>query len=217
MQLLDGIKEYERHEGFFSGIQPLEKEAEIICELIAYHKNNPPPGALKKAKNFIISVEAWKANCDSKRMGHAVLNNEDEVWGALMDSLNASEDVEALLAIMNLRGFGRSIDQETGTRRSKVASAVLRFLQPCKWGVVDWRNAAIAGLYKKHNGNIAHLLDDAKTLKTEELRDLYDRMDEKVALDLNKQYRAIRCDELPRAADVDMAMFGLSLIAWKMK
>jgi len=44
--------------------------------------------------------------------------------------------------------IGHSRDDESGKRRSKRATAVLRFLDPKLWGVVDWRVAAIIGLYE---------------------------------------------------------------------
>jgi hypothetical protein len=42
-------------------------------------------------------------------------------------------------------------------------------------------------------------------------------MNEEVACKMNEDYRAITQkypEMLPRAADVDMALFGLSLLAW---
>ena len=46
-------------------------------------------------------------------------------------------------------------------------------------------------------------------------KDEWDEIDERVAADvLNARYRAMRTDSLPDAADVEMAVFGLSFEVW---
>jgi hypothetical protein len=54
---------------------------------------------------------------------------------------------------MRLKGFGSAQDAETDQRRAKV-TAVLRFLKPEEWGVVDWRTIAMLGNLEKSNGNV---------------------------------------------------------------
>ncbi len=92
---------------------------------------------------FLIDVAVWKEPFEqqSKEMTTNVLSNTyseivstfEKVWKAL----EKRQDFEAINAIGSLSGFGR----RDGSR--KIASAVLRFLDPSKYGVVDYRNWAI--------------------------------------------------------------------------
>ena len=76
-------------------------------------------------------------------MVNAVQNPPAFVWAAFYGAIILKTDVEKIRAIMGLKGFGSSVDEDTGMRRAKVASSVLRFLYPQEWGVVDWRTLAI--------------------------------------------------------------------------
>lgn len=117
---------------------------------------------------------------------------------------------------MSLTGFGASQDEETGQRRAKVATAVLRFLKPDEWGVVDWRTIAILGLLENAKGNVDQALALAKKEKPAELRRVLDIVDERGACEVNQKYRAMRDSaQLSRTVDVEMAIFGFSLMAWK--
>ena len=83
--------------------------------------------------------------------------------------------------------------------------------------MVDWRNAAMRMALDNNHGNVDQALAWAEKQNPNELRRLLDLMDETVACELNDWYRAKRTVEpLSRAADLDMALFGLSLIAWPM-
>lgn len=150
-------------------------------------------------------------------MGNAGRNGEGEIWDALLGATTAHSDREAVLSIMQLTGFGSSEDGETGQRRAKVATAVLRFLLPERWGVVDWRNAVILGLLKEHGETL--VLERARQLPLEKRKAYkrdHDIIDEYGACAYNDEYRAMSKThpQLPRAADVDMALFGVSLLAW---
>lgn len=219
MKLTDGLEEYRSHPTYHSFTVPLESQAQKLLDLLDRYGDQPSQSALSEAKNFLIEVEKWKAGCLQQRMGNAAKNSERSIWQALQGVANATSDVEAIMSIMQLKGFGSSIDDETGQRRAKVATSVLRFLWPDKWGVVDWRVAVILGLLQKHNWNVDKVLSEAKKLRAGDLRDLYDLINEQAACAINGQYRQISQKYpkiLPRAADVDMALFGISLMAWPM-
>jgi hypothetical protein len=93
---------------------------------------------------------------------------------------------------------------------------VLRFLKPADWGVVDWRTIAMLGLLRKTNGNVDQALTLASKKRFANLRELLDIVDEEGACEVNRQYRGMRNASLARAVDVEMAIFGLSLMAWSM-
>lgn len=155
--------------------------------------------------------------CLKERMGNAEQNSEQTVWGAFRGALDARTDRDALLSIMQLRGFGSSRDEESGQRRAKVATAALRFLKPDTWGVVDWRTAAMLGLLVESKGNVDQTLLLAKKHDAKDLREAYDLIDENGACAYNQMYRDRRASPFfARTVEVEMAIFGLSLMAWPM-
>lgn len=219
MEIYDGLERY-LQDADQKWISALESRAAGLIELIKTHNDNPPDFALQQAKDFLIDVEKWKANCLQSRVGNAEKNNSRNIWFALLDAIrNENNDVLALQSIMQLKGFGSAVDDETGQRRAKVATSVLRFLWPDRWGVIDWRIAAILGLLKKHKQDVDLAISEARRIRANEMRQVYDLMNEYVASEINKQYRVISSRNpttMSRAADVDMAIFGLSLMAWEM-
>ena len=73
------------------------------------------------------------------------------------------------------------------------------------------------GLLDKSNGNVDKALMLAKKESAAELRKHYDIVDEKGACAVNQMYRDRQTPpSYRRAVDVEMAVFGLSLMAWPM-
>jgi hypothetical protein len=137
------------------------------------------------------------------------------VWNAFQAAVGAVNDVDAILSIMQLRGFGSSRDEETSQRRAKVATAALRFLKPETWGVVDWRTSAMLGLLVESKGDVDRALVLSKKQNARDLREAYDLIDEKGACAVNQMYRDRQSiPSFPRTVDVEMAVFGLSMKAW---
>jgi hypothetical protein len=163
----------------------------------------------------LVDIEKWKAMCLKERMGNAAKNSPRQVWEALRGAVDTKDDVQSILSIMRLKGFGSSLDEETGQHRAKVATAVLRFLKPEEWGVVDWRTIAMLGLLKNAKGDVDQALVLARKEKPSELRSALDLVDERGACEVNREYRAMRASvPLLRTVDVEMAIFGLSVMAW---
>lgn len=215
MQLSDGLTEYKKDSSYWEFTLELEKQAKEVLLLFQKHYNSDPTREiLKNVKDFLLKVEYWKAMCIQEQIGLANRNSEKAIWEAFHQALNAQTDLGAIRSIMSLSGFGSSKDPETGLRRAKRATAVLRFLNPCHWGVVDWRTIAILKFLEDHNFNIDKALAEAKKEKHSELRKTLDLINEDWACEINQKYRKMRTLQFPRAADIDMALFGLSLIAW---
>src|SRR3990172_1169908 len=191
MHLTEGLEIYKTTTAYYSWAMQLEKDAQRILAVLHEFGNHPSPSALTEAKNFLIDVERWKAGCLQQRMGNAAQNRDSKIWSAFQEALSAKSDTEALLSIMQLRGFGSSVDDATGLRRAKVATSVLRFLWPDKWGVVDWRVAAMLGFLKKNNWDVDKSLSEAEHRRADDFREAFDIIDEPGASDYNRQYRDI--------------------------
>jgi hypothetical protein len=217
MNLLDGLNYYKEYsDSDWQFTLKVESSAVDVLKLISQHGDQPNSAALSAAHALLVDIEKWKAMCLKERMGNAAKNSPREVWEAFRGALDAKTDVQSILSIMRLTGFGASQDEETGQRRAKVATAVLRFLKPDEWGVVDWRTIAVLGLLKNAKGNVDQALALARKEKPAELRSALDIVDERGACEVNQEYRAMRAAApLTRTVDVEMAIFGLSLIAWR--
>jgi hypothetical protein len=89
---------------------------------------------------FLAEVAAWKQPFENQApvlIRHVTQNPYEHINGALesaLTNLDHSHDAPAVDAVGALHGFGRS----DGSR--KIASAVLRFLEPTRFGTVDYRN-----------------------------------------------------------------------------
>jgi len=217
MELLDGLNCYKADAEFWNFTSRLERDAERVMELIQSFGPLPSEDALLKAHSLLVEIELWKAGCIEELTGnYAIRNLRSAVWNALRDAavaMRANRDVEALLAIMRLEGFGKYPDEDN-RRRAKRASAVLRIINPYEWGVVDWRTAAMWGFLDRCGWDLSQAVDAAKKEDENNLRRTFDVINEDEASAYNQTYRDKRSGSLPRAADVEMAIFGLSSMAW---
>lgn len=219
MNLFDGLKRYEQEASYSEWALSIELLAKEILPLLAQYDSSPSTYALEKVHMLLVEIEKWKAGCLQDRTGNAVQNSNIHIWNALLEASKTTTDSQALLSIMRLKGFGSSRDSDSGQQRAKVATSVLRFLWPENWGVVDWRNAAMLGFLEKNGWDVEQSVIEAKLHPAREFRSIFDIIDEKGAAAYNEKYRElsqVHYNVLPRAADVDMSIFGLSLLAWSM-
>lgn len=216
MQLLDYLRRFLQSQSRSSidFTDNLEREAQAIKALIM-EKDNVSSGLdLQRVKDFLVDIQKWKADCRDEQAVNAIRNNPSDIWSALRQAINAIDDKTALLSIMGLLGFGLSRDRETGQRRAKRATVVLRFLDPENWGVVDWRVIAVLGLYRKDNLVIDLALQEAKKYRMNDMARMYDSINEDAAIEIVRQYRGWRSPSLPRAVDVELALYGASFAVW---
>lgn len=219
MNMLDGLNHFKQSsDSDWSRTLTIERSAADVVKLIAQYGDQPTTPALLAAYTLLLDIEEWKAMCLQERMRNAGQNSQQVVWNAFRGALDAHNDRDAILSIMQLRGFGSSRDDETGQRRAKVATAALRFLKPDTWGVVDWRTAAMLAFLDKSKGDVDRALLLAKKYRAVDLRETYEITDENGACAYNQMYRDRRTTpSFPRAVDVEMALFGLSLKIWPMR
>jgi len=216
MNLLDGLNYYKRYsDSDWDFTLRVESAAVEVLKMISRYGDQPNASALNAAHVLLMDIEKWKAMCLKERMGNAEQNSSQAVWDAFCGAVNARSDLEAILSIMQLKGFGSSKDEESGQRRAKVATAALRFLKPESWGVVDWRTVAMLGFLSKCNDDVDQALRLAKKENANDLREIFDIIDENGACAVNQMYRSKRtAPSFSRTVDVEMAIFGLSLMAW---
>ena len=218
MTLEDGLDIYRKTAGSdWDFTLQVEAATERSKELVRQYGDSPTESSLAQIRGTLIDIEKWKAMCLRERMGNAAQNSARTIWDSFRGAITAASDLDAILWVMRLKGFGSSQDEETGLRRAKVASAVLRFLDPKNGGVVDWRTIAVMSQLRESAWQVDLALKSSRRLDTKELRELYDLVDEKVVCSENEVYRSKRSHTLPRAADVEMAIFGLSLEVWPMR
>jgi hypothetical protein len=218
MELPDGLTYYKQeNRKYYDWAIQLEEQSKKILALLDEHENHPLQNSLNDAKTLLMNIERWKGGCLNSRTSYTVDNSSTSIWNALLSAYKSPDELNAILSIMQLRGFGSSVDEETNQRRAKLATSVLRFFWPDRWGVVDWRTIAVLGLLGKNDWKVDEALTEARRYEAEEVRQLYDLIDENMACSINRDYRQISTqfpEDLPRASDVDMALFGLSLMIW---
>jgi hypothetical protein len=184
---------------------------------VVIDRGDRSPDAFKFADLLLRAIELWKAGCVQDKALYAVENQPDKIWDTFRNALgfmNPKDDTQALLAIMELTGFGASVQRDSRQQPAKRASAVLRMFNPKEWGVVDWRTGYMLWALKKKNWNVPQAVTLAKNASEEAARKEWEMINEVVAVQLNEMYRAQRTSALPDTADVEMAVFGLSFEVW---
>ena len=216
MTLADGLSLFANDEGRdWKRTLELEERGQKMVELAEQFLDCPDVAGQKFDHRLLIDIKAWKGMCMRERMVNAVQNPPAFVWAAFYGAVIGKTDLTKIRAIMGLKGFGASVDEETGMRRAKVASSALRFLYPKEWGVVDWRTLAIRSALRRCNGDVNRALEAAGQDDAAAMRTHFDLIDEHAVCDEMLAYRQMRTAvPLSRAADIDMALFGLSLSVW---
>jgi len=183
-----------------------------MVRLVQQFGDRPDAAAQQFAQELLVDIEKWKAMCMRERMVNAIQNPPAFVWAAFYGAVIGNTDVAKMRAIMCLKGFGASVDEDSGLRRAKVASSVLRFLYPEKWGVVDWRTLGIRSALTRYCGNVDLAIGSARRELASDMRELYDLVNEDAVCGEVLAYRQMRTAKpLSRAADIEMALFGLSM------
>ena len=87
---------------------------------------------------FLVEVGHWKMpRARTSHEANVNRNNDSEIEEAFIHLAAGSGDRERIEACIELHGFGK------GTGQTRMASAILRFLWPEDYGVIDWRNWAV--------------------------------------------------------------------------
>lgn len=154
-------------------------------------------------RRFLVDIVKWKVPGASSEF---VDQNEDgriqEVFQKLSE-VHSSRD--RISSCTELSGFGRN------TGQTRMASAILRFLWPGDYGVVDWRNYAVLSNCEHRFFNDAMLQPLAEN-RAELRTAIYDgdvyitylEVLRKVGLEIG----------LSRVADADLAIYSLSIETW---
>lgn len=155
---------------------------------------------------FLIDVAVWKEpyeNQSKDMIRHVITNSYHEIVSAfnqVWQALDKQEDAKAIDAIGSLVGFGQS----DGSR--KIASAVLRFLDPSRYAVVDYRNWAILSNTEGRYFEEALLRPLGSTIEGSRKIPI----DTKMYLDYLKVVRELASKTSFAPAQIDMALFAYS-------
>lgn len=191
----------ERFDKYYPGQWSLTQRLEALGRSIALREITDDVTLLL----FLVDVAVWKEpyELQAKDMiAQVITNNYDGIKSAfsrVWSALDKGSDMEAIDAIGSLRGFGIG-----GSR--KIASAVLRFLDPNKYAVVDYRNWAILSNTGGRYFELKMLEPLAETF--EGTRDK--PVDTAMYLQYLKVVRTMADQNLLRPADIDMALFAFS-------
>ncbi|WP_215396933.1 hypothetical protein [Rheinheimera oceanensis] len=163
-------------------------------------------------KEFILEIEEWKYgmeadNCNPYYQRHVAKNCAASIVIALTKvhiSIARNEpDVVVLSHLNYLKGMG-SVKEgaNTSSARQKMASSVLRLIYPEKYGVVDWRVAAVVNAEKGSRKKLREKYDVINAELSSEMFELYRQESEAV-------YRETGKNILP--GDIESVLFYLSL------
>jgi hypothetical protein len=88
--------------------------------------------------------------------------------------------------------------------------AIARFLDPVNWALIDWRILGVLGYT-----SMTDLKQERIGSSVEHMRNLFEPLnflDLEIALQL---IHDCRCEDLPRAVDVELALYAISLDIWR--
>jgi hypothetical protein len=197
--LLDKNIQGQKENSVLSITNDLDIRGEKVSQI--FNQSNYSNEDVIYVKKFTEDVEKWKF------MGRDTYSkdNNPQYTFDLLKMANNSSYIDAINTISKLRGF-----------KVKTASALLRFLNPKDFGVVDWRNRAVFELMQKFNNNINEVIRQGKKITTYQASQIFKEVDVNMAYEMQLFYQSLRGSLISRAADIDMALFALSLIIWPM-
>jgi hypothetical protein len=115
MTLADGLTLFADDEGpDWKRTLELEERGQKMVGLAEQFRDCPDAAAQQFAYQLLIDIEAWKSMCMRERMVNAVQNPPAFVCAAFYRAVIGKTDVAKIRAIMGLKGFGASVDEETG-------------------------------------------------------------------------------------------------------
>jgi len=159
-----------------------------------------------RLRHFLMQVGYWKMPRQRASHQSNVNRNTDSDILRTFDMLaKTSEDAERIEICTGLYGFGK------GTKQTRMASTILRFLWPGGYGVIDWRNWAVLSNCE-HTFLAEPLLPTIGGARTDLQHAIYDVP---MYLEYLNVLRGILLDlGVERVADVDLALCSYSAEIW---
>ncbi len=177
----------------------LEKEGQKV-----YLDFKKSPVDVLRLRRFLEDIGKWKMPWYC--VGHVqnVNGNSDmQILNVFEDIITAPSDETKISACTMLKGFGQ------GQGQTRMASAILRFLWPGAYGVVDWRNWMVLSNFRHKFLEHPPLCKLGGSLK--EYRECV--INKKQYVEYNEKLREIR-DEVAftkLVADIDLALWAYSI------
>jgi hypothetical protein len=163
-------------------------------------------------KEYLLEIEEWKYGmegdkCDSFYERHLNKNDASYMTTALShlhkSVVRGESDAIALSHLNRLKGMGSVREgNDFSQARQKMASSVLRLLYPEKYGVVDWRIAAVINDDTGTNSQLRKKYDVIKVDEASKMFSFYREISKKVECETG-------CIILP--GDIETILFELSL------
>lgn len=157
-------------------------------------------------RHFLIQVGYWKMPRQlASHQSNVNRNTESDILRTFDMLAQTSEDAKRIEICTGVWGFGK------GTKQTRMASAILRFLWPDKYGVIDWRNWAVLSNCE-HTFLSEPFLPTIGGSRTDLRSAVYDVP---MYLAYLNVLRGILSNlNLERVADVDLALYSYSAEIW---
>jgi len=163
-------------------------------------------------KEYLLEVEEWKYGmegdkCDPFYERHLNKNNASYMTTALTNLhksvVRDESDAKVLSHLNRLKGMGSVREgNDFSQARQKMASSVLRLLYPEKYGVVDWRIAAVINDDTGTNSQLRKKYDVIKAAEASKMFSFYRKISKEVENDTG-------CIIFP--GDIETILFDLSV------
>lgn len=158
-------------------------------------------------RNFLVQVGYWKMPHDlASHQSNVNRNSESQIVDTFKSLASTLQDEGRIEACTRLHGFGDV------TGQTRMASAILRFLWPEQYGVIDWRNWAVLSNCEFEFLS-APLLPAIAISRVDLRKALYDVQKFLTYLDVLR--RLLTALNFKRVADVDLALYSYSAEVWK--
>jgi hypothetical protein len=158
-------------------------------------------------RHFLVQVGYWKMPHElASHESNVNLNSESQIVDTFKSLASSLQDEDRIEACTRLHGFGDV------TGQTRMASAILRFLWPEQYGVIDWRNWAVLSNCEFQFLS-APLLPTIADSRFDLRKVLYDVP--KFLAYLSVLRGLLTALNFKRVADVDLALYSYSAEVWK--
>jgi len=159
---------------------------------------------------FLLEVQKWKMLYVDDQYDVFAVSRASDIAAAIYDFFHAPTPADRLTHLLRITSKGSACYQDSWQKGLKRALAVARFLDPQHWAFVDWRILGVMG-YR----SMTALKQERIGSNADQIRQLFEPIqyfDLEIALEMLQEYR---CEDLPRAVDVECALYAISLDIWR--
>jgi hypothetical protein len=157
-------------------------------------------------RDFLVQVGYWKMPHElASHQSNVNRNSESQIVDTFKSLASTFHDRDRIQTCTRLHGFGDV------TGQTRMASAILRFLWPEQYGVIDWRNWAVLSNCEFEFLSVP-LVPAIASSRADLRKALYDV--QKFLTYLNVLRGLQTALNFSRVADVDLALYSYSAEIW---